>query len=517
MNRPIRRVAIALAALLVALFVNLNYVQVVKGSAYRDDPDNRRVLLNEYATPRGDINVGGTAVAHSKATRDELKYLRVYPDGKTYAPVTGYYSYIYGTTGIEAAENGILSGNDSRLFGTRLADLLTGRNPRGGSVELTIDKAAQRAAYDALVASGNGAPRQGAVVALDPTTGAILAAVSTPSYNPSRLSQHNANAVQRYWKSLHPNSPTSPLLNRAFSERYPPGSTFKVVVSAAALKAGIKPKQELIAPNGYYPSTGQTVSSCHNDVRNCIENFQGEQCDNGKTATLAFSLAKSCNTTFAALAVEQLRGNRIRNEAKLFGFDPKTPLTVPLTIARSTVGTKKDLTDNGLLAHTAFGQQDVAMTPLQGAMLSAAVANDGILMKPYLVGKELAPDLKLLQRTAPSQLSQVLDPNLDQKLQTMMEGVITSPEGTGAPADITDIPDVVVGGKTGTSDVGATSASGKAPDAWFTGYAMRNGVPKIAVAVIIVHGGVNGNETTGGQAAGPVAKQVMEAYLRAHG
>jgi peptidoglycan glycosyltransferase len=311
--------------------------------------------------------------------------------------------------------------------------------------------------------------------------------------------------------------PSKPLLNRAFNELYPPGSTFKVVVSAAALKAGIgKPDEQLIAPNAYYPETGKTAKSCPKGNVNCIENFGGETCDNGSTATLAFSLAKSCNTTFSALAVERLGGDALAKQAKLFGFDADSDLAVPVPVARSSVGTADDLAAKGFLARTAFGQQDVRMTTLQGAMIAAAVAYDGRLMKPYLVDRELAPNLDELKKTAPSQLNQVLDPSLDQQLQSMMEGVVTAPEGTGHAAAIDG---AVVGGKTGTADTGRKLKNGQdeAPDAWFIGYAMKNGAAKIAVAVVIENGGVQGNETTGGQAAAPVAKAVMEAYLKGHG
>jgi peptidoglycan glycosyltransferase len=532
-NKSIRKVSAALLVLLAAVFFNLNYVQVVKGNAYRDDPQNRRVLLNEYASPRGDINVGGASVAHSKKTGDVLKYLRVYPQGPVYAPVTGFYSLsatpsrILGTAGIETAENPVLSGDDPKLFGTRLADLLTGRNPSGGSVELTLDKATQQAAYSSLIQSANGQPRRGAVVALDPSTGAVLAAVSTPSYDPSKLSLHNTNKINANYKKLV-NDPSKPLLNRAFNEVYPPGSTFKLIVSAAALKAGVDPlQQQLIAPNGYYPETGRTATSCPAGSVNCIENFGGETCDNGKTANLTFAFAKSCNTLFAALADEKLGGTAIANEAQLFGFDapyagrqpdlcdaPK--LTIPLPVCDSTTGSTTDLSAKGFLARTAFGQQDVRMTPLEGAMMASAVANNGILMKPYLVSRELAPNLDELSKTAPTQLSQVLEPQQNQQLQAMMEAVITAPEGTGAPAAI---PGVVVGGKTGTADTGRKLKNGQdePPDAWFIGYAMVDGVAKIAVAVLIENGGVQGNETTGGEAAAPVAKAVMEAYLKGHG
>jgi penicillin-binding protein A len=293
---------------------------------------------------------------------------------------------------------------------------------------------------------------------------------------------------------------------------------FKVIVSAAALSdpaAKVTPDTKIPAPNGYWPFDPKKTSACPNDpTSSCVENFDGETCDNGKTATLAFALAKSCNTAFAALAVEKLGGQKVADEAKLFGFDGDQ-LQVPLDVARSTVGSSDDLADQGKLAHSSFGQQDVRITPLQAAMISAAVANGGSLMQPYLVQQELSSNLSVLSDTKPSQLSQVLEPGQNQALQAMMEGVVTSPEGTGKAAAITDLPGVVVGGKTGTADTGIFK-NGKQtpPHAWFSGFALQNGNPKIAVAVIIENGGVNGDETTGGLAAAPVAKAVMEAYLR---
>jgi peptidoglycan glycosyltransferase len=188
-----------------------------------------------------------------------------------------------------------------------------------------------------------------------------------------------------------------------------------------------------------------------------------------------------------------------------------------MPVAQSTVGSTAVLNDDAALAQTSFGQRDVRITPIQAAMLSATVANNGTLMQPYLVQRELRPNLSVLNTTAQKQLSQVIDPNLDQDLIAMMEQVVSSPEGTGGPANITDIPGVVVGGKTGTADVGTTSASNVAPDAWFTGFALANGRPKIAVAVVIENGGVAGNESAGGAAAGPVAKAVMEAFLKSNG
>ncbi|MDP9116927.1 MAG: penicillin-binding transpeptidase domain-containing protein [Actinomycetota bacterium] len=517
MNRPIRKVALTLGVLLAALFVNLNFVQVIEGNFYRNHTGNSRVLLTEYSSPRGAIVVQGTDVAKSVSTSDELKYLRVYPQGPVYAPVTGFNSFVYGTTGLEDAENNVLSGNDSRQFGQQLADLFTGRNPRGGSVDLTLNSAAQQAAYAAMKGA-DGQLRHGAVVAIDPSTGAILAAVSTPSYDPNKLSSHDASSIESYYTSLLPKKdPADPMLNRAFDQTYAPGSVFKVIVSAAALNAGVTATQQIPAPNGYWPFHDHTGACPADPTSSCVQNFNGETCDNGTTAQLQFAFAKSCNTAFAALAVDKVGGSAIAKEGALFGFDANQ-LQVPVGVARSTVGTAADLADPGTLSRASFGQQDVRMTPLQGAMIAAAVANGGTLMKPYLVQQEVGPNLAVLSSTRPTQLSQVLSAQLDQQLLLMMVGVVTSPEGTGGSAAITDIPGIVVGGKTGTADTGIfVHGVQTPPHAWFSGFALVKGTPKIAVAVIIENGGVNGSETTGGLAAAPVAKAVMEAYLKSPG
>ncbi len=572
MNRPIRKVSIAVAVLFLALFVNLNVVQVLQGSSYRDNSANRRVLLNEYSSPRGQIVVDGTAVAQSRKTSDELKYLRQYPQGPTYAPVTGSYSFIYGPSGIEETENDVLSGDSPTLFTTNLASLLTGRNPRGGTVDLTINNAAQTAAYKAMRLP-NGTYRPGAVVALDPSTGAILAAVSTPSYDPTALSSHSSDAISHAhdcYSDLPPqnagesdarykarlaaeiakreptstskgcsdvaNDPTAffkanptalgPMNNRAFDITYPPGSIFKVIVAAAALKAGIKLDDKISAPQYYWPddaaATKKQTPCAKNDTGPCIHNFTlssgyREQCKDGSaTATLDYALEKSCNTAFAALAVQKLGVARIAAEAKLFGFDTSA-LKIPLSTVASTIGDVSELgTDAVALAQSAFGQRNVALTPLQAAMISAAVAQNGTLYKPYLVKNTLRPNQSVLSTTTPTQLSQVLDPSLDSQLMTMMENVVSGKEAgssaTGKAAAITDLPNVVVGGKTGTAD--HEDANGKALPAhsWFSGFALVKGQAKIAVAVILEN-----SDATGGEDAAPKARSVMEAYLRSIG
>jgi len=492
MNRPIRRVTVFVAVLLLAVVVNLNWVQVIHGTHYRNNAANRRVLLDEYKRERGSIVVQGTPVANSVATKDALMYLRKYPGGAMYAPVTGFNSLLYGKTGIEATDDGVLSGDDDRLFVQRLTNLLTGRDPQGGNVLLTINKQAQAAAYQAM---GN---RRGAVVALDPTTGAILAAVSTPSFDPNALSSHDPDAIHTAW-TKYIDDKNNPMLNRAFEQTYPPGSVFKVIVSAAALKSGIAPQTRIRAVNAI------TLPGTSTQLRN----FDGEQCADGKTDTLVHALTISCNTAYAQLGMD-LGTAKIRDEASLFGIQDND-FTVPVRVAGSSLG---PIPDQAALAQSSIGQRDVRVTPLQAAMISAAVANRGELMTPYLVAEEQAPNLETLDRTQPTMMSEVMSTTEADQLNQMMQSVVANGTGTAA-----QIPGVKVAGKTGTADNGPQRVDGSyvnPPHAWFSGFSPADN-PKIAVAVIIENGGVAGNETTGGLAAAPVAQAVMKAYLTSIG
>jgi peptidoglycan glycosyltransferase len=492
MNRPIRRVSIFIGILLLAVVINLNYVQVVHGNSYRNHAANQRVQLDEYKRQRGSIIVQGTNVAESVPTKDALMYLRKYANGPLYAPVTGFNSLYYGQSSIEAAEDPVLSGNDDRLFVQRITDLLTGRDPRGGNVVLTINKQAQAAAFQAM---GN---RRGAVVALNPSTGEILAAVSTPSFDPNALSSHSADAIKKAYEA-YTKDPAKPMLNRAFDETYPPGSVFKVVVSAAGLKSGLTPQSRIPAPDKII-LPGTTTA---------LRNFGGERCDDGKTDTLDHALTISCNTAFAQLGMD-LGTPAVRDQAKLFGIDDGE-LNVPVRVAPSTIG---PVVDKAALAQTSIGQRDVNLTPLQVAMISAAVANRGQLMTPYLVAEQQRPNLATLSHTDPSKLSDVMTPSQADAVTQMMVDVVDKGTGTAA-----QIPGIKVAGKTGTADNGPQNPDGSyvnPPHAWFSGFAPADN-PRIAVAVIIENGGVAGNETTGGLAAAPVAKAVMQAYLASIG
>jgi peptidoglycan glycosyltransferase len=475
MNRALRRVAIAVLVMFGALLINANVVQVGKAESLKDDPRNSRVLLSEYSHQRGPIVVDGHAIALSRKTNDAYKYLRTYPGGEVYAPVTGYYSLLVGATGIEKAENSILSGDSDKLFVRRISDYFTGRQPQGGQVVLTLDSRAQQAAYDAL------AGKTGAVVALDPQTGAILAMASRPSYDPTPLTTHDTKQIQQSYNGLL-HEGDSPLLNRAISQTYPPGSTFKVVTAAAALSSGrFGPGSQLPAPDEL--SLPQTTHK--------LQNFEGEQCSGGGHISLADALRVSCNTAFGALGL-RLGGETINKQAEAFGFgrDVEVPMLAAPSVFPGDVSGPN-------VAFAAIGQDSDAVTPLQMAMVAAGVANDGVVMQPYLVDKTLAPDLSTLSVTQPEELTRAVSSGVAADHTQMMEGVVQSGTGTAA-----QIPGVAVAGKTGTAE----NVPGQATHAWFICFAPAEN-PRVAVAVIVEHGG------TGGTAAAPIARQVMGAVL----
>ncbi|MFD2092526.1 peptidoglycan D,D-transpeptidase FtsI family protein [Blastococcus deserti] len=476
MNAPLRRVAISVLVLFTLLIVNVNYIQVVRSDELRNNQSNTRVLAAEYDRERGAIVVAGTAIAESVPTDGRLKYLRQYPQGELYAAVTGYHSLIYNNSQLEHAQNDILSGSDGRLALRRLADLFTGRDPAGGDVVLTLDPAVQEAAMAGLEGV------TGAVVALDPTTGAILGMASTPSYDPTLLSSHDPAAIREYWAQLEA-AERDPRLNRAIGDNYPPGSLFKVIVSAAALEDGRTPETVVPAPRELpLPNSTRT-----------IPNFGGTACDPSGQQPLIEALTISCNTAFAQLGMD-LGEDRVREMAEAFGMDGER-FDIPLRVEGSTVG---DITDEAALAQTSIGQRDVRMTPLQAALIAATVANDGVQMKPYLVDELQAPDLTVIDSTRPEEWREPVSADVADQLTEMMVSVVANGSGRAAR-----IPGVQVAGKTGTAQV-----SEDVPDhTWFMGFAPADD-PKIAVAVFVANGG-----GTGGERSAPIARQVMQAYL----
>jgi penicillin-binding protein A len=475
-NAPLRRVAISVLVLFTLLIVNVNYIQVVRSDELRNNSSNTRVLAAEYDRERGAIVVAGNAVAESVPTDGRLKYLRQYPQGELYAAVTGYHSLIYNNSQLERAENDVLSGSDGRLALRRLADLFTGRDPAGGDVVLTLDPAVQEAAMAGLEGV------TGAVVALDPSSGAILGMASTPSYDPTRLSSHDPAAIRAYWDELGA-AERDPRLNRAIGDNYPPGSLFKVVVSAAALEDGYTPDTVIPAPDELPLPNSSRV----------IPNFNGSSCSSTGEQTLNDALTISCNTAFAQLGMD-LGEDRVREMAEVFGMDGEK-FDIPLRVQGSSIG---DVEDDAALAQTSIGQRDVRMTPLQAAMIAATVANDGHQMRPYLVDQVQAPDLTVIDSTEPEEWRNPVSVDVANQLTEMMKSVVANGSGRAAR-----IPGVEVAGKTGTAQVSEDVAD----HTWFMGFAPADD-PKIAVAVFVANGG-----GTGGERSAPIARQVMQAYL----
>ncbi|MBF6437844.1 peptidoglycan D,D-transpeptidase FtsI family protein [Nocardia cyriacigeorgica] len=486
MNTPLRRVAVAVMVMVVALLANITYVQVIKADDLRADPRNSRVLLDEYSRQRGQISAGGTVLASSVATDDRYKYLRTYPTApEAFAPVTGFYSMQYGSTGLERAEDPVLNGSDNQLFGSRLVDLFSGRDPRGGNVVTTIDPVMQQVAYDELTSKGY----TGSVVAIEPSTGKILTMVSTPSYDPNLLSGHDGAQGTKAWEQLS-SDPNQPMLNRAVSQTYPPGSTFKVIVTAAALSNGVATpeSQFTAAPNITLPGTSTT-----------LENYNGTTCGPGPTASLYDAFRMSCNTAFVELGVD-VGASNLKDEAAAFGIGPHRG--VPIPVAESTVG---PIPDDAALGQTSIGQRDVALTPLNNAVIAATIANGGVRMEPYLVDQLQGPDLSVLSETTPVSVGQAVSAQVASTVTNLMVASEQNTKGGGGrPYQIAS--------KTGTAEHGSDPRN-TPPHAWYIAFAPAQN-PKIAIAVIVENGGDRGEAATGGSVAAPVARAVLDAGLQ---
>jgi peptidoglycan glycosyltransferase len=486
-NTPVRRIAIAVMAMVLLLFANLTYVQVVKAGDYRNDPRNQRVLLAEYSRQRGQISADGQVLASSSETNDRLRYLRQYPDGPEYAPITGYYSVIYGSSGIERASDAVLNGSDDRLFGRRLSDLVTGRDPSGGNVVLTIDPTVQQVAYDQLTRKHYA----GAVVALQPATGAVLAMASTPSFDPNPLASHNTDEQKKAWNDLTTAKPPA-LLNRAVQATYPPGSTFKLIDVAAALSSGKFTEDS--------PLTAAPEITLQG-TRTTLENYNGNACGTGTTATLRDALQRSCNTAFADLAA-QLGVQAIREQANAFKIG-MADQEIPLPVAPSTIGSIPDV---AALEQSAIGQRDVALTPLQNAMIVATIANGGQVMAPYLVKEIQSQDLQPVETTQPDRLGRAISSDVAQRLNALMVNNENSYTGTGK------ITGVQIAAKTGTAEHG-DDPKNIAPHVWYVAFAPADN-PQIAVAVVVEDGGDPNNlAATGGYVAAPIGRAVIAAAL----
>lgn len=485
MNKPIRTLSLFCGLLFLVLLGNATYLQYFKSSSLNESSLNRRVIEASFARERGAILVDGEPIAKSVASDDRYKWQRQYPDPLLYAHETGWFSF-FSQSGIERAENPVLSGDDSQLFVTRLADLLSGSQAKGGSVELTLDPAAQKAAYDGLRALGSGI--QGSVVAIEPATGKILAMVSLPTFDPNDLASHDLGDVSVADRALEARK-DQPKLNRAIRTTLPPGSTFKLVTAAAAIENGLYDADSLV-PSGAAYTLPQSTAVVHNST--------GSAC-NPERITLKYALEWSCNTAFAKVAVE-LGAEKMRKMAEAFGFNDTSLLDLPGQ-AQSVYPATLDKPQTGL---SGFGQSDVRATPLQMAMVAAGIANRGVVMRPHLVDELRSPDFDSLGKTDPEVYRRAISSAAARQLTDMMVGVVE--QGTAGTARI---PGIRVAGKTGTAQTGRDDISNYA---WFTSFAPADD-PQVAVAVMIQNSQRSNGEISGGGLAGPIARAVMEAVI----
>ncbi|CAL9298520.1 MULTISPECIES: penicillin-binding transpeptidase domain-containing protein [unclassified Streptomyces] len=482
MNKPLRHIAIFCGLLVFALLIRDNWLQFVRADELNSHERNRRVTIERYASVRGNIIVDGKPITGSVDSKDPyFRYKRTYVDGPMWAPVTGFASQAYGSTQLEKLNDSILTGNDDRLFFDRTLSMFTGEQKKGGNVVTTLSGAAQKAAYEGL------GDKKGAVAAIDPQTGKILALASTPSYDPGSFAGYSGKD-EKAWIALEKDK-DKPKQNRALREIYPPGSTFKVVTAAAAIENGIV--KDINAPTDTPEPYKLPLSTV--PMKN-----HASGCEN---ATLNYAMEVSCNSVFAKLGDEVGRDKMVEMAEK-FGFN-NPEVDTPVRAAASVYDKKMDRGGNAL---SSIGQFNTATTPLQMAMVTAAIANDGKLMKPYMVDHLVAPNLDVIEKHEPEEMSRPMSAETAQLVQKMMENVVEKGTGTKARID-----GVTVGGKTGTAQHGEKNKA--RPYAWFISYAKTDSGSPVAVAVVVEDSNATRDDISGGGLAAPIARDVMKAVL----
>jgi penicillin-binding protein A len=482
MRKQVQRLGLALLGLFVALFAQLNYVQVVRADRLNDDPRNTRTATKDFARARGFIQTAdGVVLAESVPVDSVFERLRRYPEGPLFAHISGYFSFTFGTEGVERTYASELSGRALEVRLERIEDLISEKDVTG-NVTLTLRKSLQQVARDAL------GERKGSVVALDPRNGAVLAMWSFPSYDPSPLSAHDQEAVQAAWNALQ-TDPNKPLLPRAYRQRYFPGSTYKVVTAAAALDH----MPELATKN--YPVLRELDLPQTNRT---LPNFGGGRCG----GTLPQLLRVSCNTGFGQMGLD-LGAENMAAEAEAFGFNQRPPLDLPV-VAASLFPEAGEFRQNlPALAQSAIGQQDVAASPLHMAIIAGAIGNGGVAMKPHVMAEIRDSEGELVRRYDEGEWKRFTSAATAGAVRDMMVGVVNAGTARGAA-----VPGVQVAAKTGTAQT-----TGDDAHAWLIAFAPAE-APTVAVAVIVEsQPGVS--EATGGRVAAPIARAVMQAALAA--
>jgi len=486
MNGPVRSLALTLFLAFVLLAGAVTWHQVIVGPSYRDDTRNLRLAAGRTGRERGTIvTADGVVVARSVADPDDPRvFRREYPEGDLYSHVVGYTTLLFGSTGLEQARaDDLVSDRDATISGVIRAIL--GGDLRAKGLELTINHELQSIAAEAL------GGQRGAVVALDPQTGAVLAMVSSPSFDPNLLIGGDAAADG---DAIAADLDT-PLLNRAIAETYAPGSTFKILTTAAAVESGVAGPATMFDDPTALELPGSTA---------VIRNFSRGPCGNGDQVTLSQAFIRSCNTTFAALGLS-VGARDLVGTAEDFGFNSDVPFDL---IGLPSFVPAVESFDFNLagLAQTAIGERDVRATPLQMALTAAAVANGGVIMQPYVVADLFSSDASIEEMTEPIAWLRAMSPATAATITDLMEKVVLSGTGTRAA-----VPGIRIGGKTGTAEV-----PGGPPHSWFVGFGpveAEEGTPQIVVAVLVESGGDAGEAATGGSVAAPIARQLFAAFF----
>jgi peptidoglycan glycosyltransferase len=483
-NTPIRRFGAAILVLYGLLFLQLNRITLLEADGYSSHPANTRAIVRDFSEPRGVIQTAdGVVLAQSVETDDSsFDRLRQYPQGPLYSHITGFFSFTFGSDGVERTYNTELTGRDLDIVFQNLGDLLLERRPTG-NVTLTIPSQLQQIAAQAL------GERKGSVIAIDPRDGAVLAMYSWPTYDPNVLSAHDQAAVQAAREALVAD-PNRPLLARTYRERYFPGSTFKMVTAAAGLERG-----DVTPTSPVYP----TISAL--DLPNTdrdLHNYGDSACG----GDLFRIIQISCNTAFAQMGLD-VGAEAMAAEAGEFGFREAPPLDLP-AVARSifpeAAAFERDLP---ALAQSAIGQRDVQATPLQMALVAAAVANTGDIPVPHVMSEIRDDEGEVVRSWEPETWRSPLSDETADLLRQAMVGVVN-----GGTARSMQLPGVQVAAKTGTAELGADNESSHA---WIVAFAPAD-APRVAV-VVIIEGAPNLGPQTGGRVAAPVAKPLLEAAL----
>jgi len=502
MERRIRRLGIALVLLFAVLFAQLAYVQVFAADDIKNHPANfSRQLIAEYNVQRGKIlSADGLVLAESVPAPEGSRYRfeRRYPQGDLYGYITGFYSRIYGRSALEQSMNSYLSGEAPELALSTFTDLFLGREKRGGNIFVTVDPNLQEVARSAMGAN------EGAVVAMDPRTGDILALYSTPGFDPSVLSSGSDAEMRQAWKRLNAD-PEKPLLALSHQELFLPGSSFKIVTASAGLENGFGPESQ-------WPNPHRLTLPLTNEQ---LQNFGDDHCNGGSSQiTMMEAFEESCNVTFAEIGL-RVGAERLAAQARAYGLCGTLPperttcdrqlidFELPFQNGRFPEPEYFEQNDP-LLAFSAIGLDNDLVNPLQMALMASAVANGGEMPQPRIVSEVRDSQGRVAREFPVRTVRRAISGNSAAELTQMMIGVVNNGSGYRAA-----IPGIQVAGKTGT----ATNGEGRAPNAWFTAFAPAQ-APRIAVSVIVLDGGNLGSEATGGQVAAPIARSVIEAYLR---